>query len=129
MIREITINSAQAGDIKWISLVRNGVTTHSFDNGQRLVNVPIVSQTGGKIRARLTGNRNLAPPGWYMLFLVNRGRCAVYREVDPGRLKRPQDLSRLVKLYDCWRNGHNERLVITARMWAASDRDSKDRKS
>jgi hypothetical protein len=70
--QEITIDSAQASNIKWISLVRNGVTTHSFDNGQRLVDVPMVSQNGGRIRARLTGNRNLAPPGWYMLFLVDK---------------------------------------------------------
>jgi hypothetical protein len=70
--RTITIGSPQAGTIKWISLVRNGVTTHSFDNGQRLVDVPIVSQGDGNLRAQLTDNHNLAPPGWYMLFLVDQ---------------------------------------------------------
>jgi hypothetical protein len=68
----VVIGSPQAGTIKWISLVRNGVTTHSFDNGQRLVDVAIVSQAGGTLRATITDNPNLAPPGWYMLFLVNQ---------------------------------------------------------
>jgi hypothetical protein len=68
----VTIASPQAGQIKWISLVRNGVTTHSFDNGQRLVDVPIVSQGDGNLKAEITGNPNLAPPGWYMVFLVNQ---------------------------------------------------------
>jgi hypothetical protein len=68
----VTIASPQAGTIKWISLIRNGVTTHSFDNGQRLVDVPFVSQAGGNLQATITDNQNLAPPGWYMLFLVNQ---------------------------------------------------------
>jgi hypothetical protein len=68
----ITITSPQSGAIRWVSLVRNGVTTHSFDNGQRLVDVPIVSQDAAGIRATMPGKRTLAPPGWYMLFLVDR---------------------------------------------------------
>jgi hypothetical protein len=68
----VTIGTPQAGGIKWVSLIRNCVTTHSFDGGQRLVDAPIVQQGGGNLRASLTNNRNLAPPGWYMLFLVNQ---------------------------------------------------------
>ena len=68
----VNIASPQAGGIKWLSLVRNGVTTHSFDNGQRLVDVPIESQQAGTVRGRVPANRNLAAPGWYMLFLVDQ---------------------------------------------------------
>src|SRR4028119_2255663 len=67
----ITIQSPQAGSIRWVSLVRNGVMTHSFDNEQRLVDSDIVSQAGDDIQATVTDNPNLAPPGWYMLFLVD----------------------------------------------------------
>lgn len=67
----ITLQSPQAGSIRWISLIKNGVTTHSFDSGQRLVDVEILSQAGGTIQARVTDNPNLAPPGWYMLFLTD----------------------------------------------------------
>ena len=70
--QNVTIASPQAGAIKWISLVRNGVTTHSFDNGQRLIDIPITSRTGAELRARVPDNGNLAPPGWYMVFLVNQ---------------------------------------------------------
>jgi hypothetical protein len=69
----VTIQTPQAGDIKWVSLVRNGVTTHSFDSAQRLVDLPIVGRTGTSLRATVPGQPNLAPPGWYMAFLVTNG--------------------------------------------------------
>jgi Domain of unknown function (DUF1929) len=68
----ITITSAQAGNIRWVSLLKNCVTTHSFDNGQRLVDCDIVSEAGGTIKAKVTNEPNIAPPGWYMLFLVDQ---------------------------------------------------------
>lgn len=67
----LTIVSPQAGAIKWASLIKNGVTTHSFDSAQRLVNLDILSQGAGAIQARVTNESNIAPPGWYMLFLVD----------------------------------------------------------
>lgn len=67
----IAIQSPQAGNIRWASLVKNGVTTHAFDNGQRLVDLDIVSQGGGSIQAVVTQNSNIAPPGWYMLFVID----------------------------------------------------------
>jgi hypothetical protein len=67
----VTIASAQAGGIKWVSIVRNGVTTHAFDNSQRLVDLDITGQGGGTITATVTNQPNIAPPGWYMLFLVD----------------------------------------------------------
>lgn len=59
------------GDLKWASLISPGVTTHSFNNTQRLVDLPILSRTGNAIRVDVTGNANLAPPGWYMLFVTD----------------------------------------------------------
>jgi hypothetical protein len=67
----IQIASPQAAGIRWASLVRNCVTTHSFDSNQRLVDLPIVSRAGGAVTAKVPPNRNLTPPGWYMLFLVD----------------------------------------------------------
>jgi hypothetical protein len=67
----ITITSPEAGDIRWVSIIRPGATTHSFDCSQRLVDLDIVSQAGGIIRATITDEPNIAPPGWYMLFIVN----------------------------------------------------------
>jgi hypothetical protein len=68
----VTITTPQAGTIRWVSLVKNGVTTHSFDSGQRLVDLAITSQGDGTLEATVPTNPNIAPPGWYMLFLVNQ---------------------------------------------------------
>ncbi len=70
----VDIASPQAGGIRWVHIIRNGVTTHSFNNGQRLVDCPIVSQAGGTIRVTATNEPNIAPPGWYMLFIVDQQR-------------------------------------------------------
>ncbi|MCU1261004.1 MAG: hypothetical protein JWO80_3889, partial [Bryobacterales bacterium] len=67
----IQIRSPQAANIRWASLVRNCVTTHSFDGSQRLVDLDVVSRNGGVVTATVPQNPNIAPPGWYMLFLVD----------------------------------------------------------
>jgi hypothetical protein len=48
----VTITTPQAGTIRWVSLVKNGVTTHSFDSGQRLVDLAITSQGNGALQER-----------------------------------------------------------------------------
>jgi hypothetical protein len=68
----VTIQSPQAGNIRWVSLIKNGVTTHSFDSGQRLVDLDILSQGAGSIQATAPQEPNLAPRGWYMLFLIDQ---------------------------------------------------------
>jgi hypothetical protein len=69
--QDITISSPQAGNIKWASIIRPGVTTHSFDNSQRLVDLVISAQAGGQISTAAPPDATLAPPGWYMLFLID----------------------------------------------------------
>lgn len=58
----------------WIELVRPGVTTHSFDNVQRLVDLSIVARQNGSVQVATPATPHLAPPGWYMLFVVNQQR-------------------------------------------------------
>jgi hypothetical protein len=65
------INSPDALDIRSACLIRNCVTTHSYDTNQRLVELDVLSQNAGHLTAQLTKNLNIAPPGWYMLFIVN----------------------------------------------------------
>ncbi|HTO74098.1 MAG TPA: galactose oxidase-like domain-containing protein, partial [Gemmatimonadales bacterium] len=68
----VSIPSPQAGNLRWAHLIRPCVTTHSFDGSQRLVDLPIASQAGGVVKVTVTASRNVAPPGWYMLFLVSQ---------------------------------------------------------
>ena len=50
-------------------LIRPEAVTHSSDPNQRYVDLPM-SVNGTTIGLNLTSNPNLAPPGWYMLFVV-----------------------------------------------------------
>jgi hypothetical protein len=67
----VIIQSQQSETIRWISLIKSGVTTHSFNNGQRLVDLSIISQEPGMIKATVTDKPAVAPPGWYMLFITD----------------------------------------------------------
>ena len=67
----IQIKSPQSANIRWASLIKNCVTTHSFDTNQRLVDLDVTARTGGLVTAKVPQNPNIAPPGWYMLFLVD----------------------------------------------------------
>jgi Domain of unknown function (DUF1929) len=66
---QFTIQTPQATNIKWVSLIRPMATTHSCDTEQRLVDVPINFRNATSLNVTLTDNRNIAPPGWYMLFI------------------------------------------------------------
>jgi hypothetical protein len=68
------IESPSAGSVRWVSLVRPGITTHSFDSSQRLVDLEITDQAGTTVSVRVPDSPNLAPPGWYMLFVTNEDR-------------------------------------------------------
>ena len=69
--RRFTLQTPQAENIKWVSLIKPMATTHSCETEQRLVDVPINSKSSDSLTVTLTGNRNLAPPGWYMLFITD----------------------------------------------------------
>jgi hypothetical protein len=68
----IKIQSPQANQVKWISLIRPGLTTHSFNGTQRLVDVPFTLEPPDTLNANVPAERNIAPPGWYMLFLTDQ---------------------------------------------------------
>ncbi|MBW4424577.1 MAG: DUF1929 domain-containing protein [Nostoc desertorum CM1-VF14] len=76
--QQFTIQTPQAGNIKWVSLIRPMATTHSCDTEQRLVDVPINSRNATSLNVTLRANRNIAVPGWYMLFISdNNGTPSV----------------------------------------------------
>jgi hypothetical protein len=70
----VNISSPDAGHLRWASLIRPGSTTHSFNTGQRLVDLPITGQAAGSVQVTVPAEPNLAPPGWYMLFLTDNNR-------------------------------------------------------
>jgi hypothetical protein len=70
----IDVTTDQPDSVLWAELIRAGVTTHAFDNSQRLVDLPITGRGGGRVSVDAPAAPELAPPGWYMLFLVDRDR-------------------------------------------------------
>ena len=58
-------------DIASVVLIKPGSVTHSFDMDQRFVGLSFNVENGG-LTATLPKNSNLTPPGYYMLFLVNK---------------------------------------------------------
>ncbi len=67
----VQIDSNQAGSIKWVSLIRPSAVTHSTDTEQRVVGVPFRMRMSGALELTITDQPNIAPPGWYMLFVTN----------------------------------------------------------
>ncbi|MEV4640609.1 galactose oxidase early set domain-containing protein [Actinoplanes sp. NPDC049548] len=57
------------GPITRAALIRPEAVTHSSDPNQRYVDLPM-SVSGTTVGLNLTSNPNLAPPGWYMLFVT-----------------------------------------------------------
>jgi hypothetical protein len=65
-----TIGTPDAARIKRVALVRAAAVTHSDNFDQRYVDCTF-SAAGGKLHATAPPDGNHAPPGWYMLFLIN----------------------------------------------------------
>jgi hypothetical protein len=65
-----TVSTPDAASISQVVLVRPGSSTHAFDMDQRLVGM---SFTAGSSALTVTAppNSNVAPPGYYMLFILN----------------------------------------------------------
>jgi len=67
---KFSILTANASTITSVALVRPGATTHADDFDQRYVNLKFVIGNG-KIQATAPASGNIAPPGYYMLVIVN----------------------------------------------------------
>ena len=51
--------------------MRPGAATHAFDMEQRLIELEIAPAQDGKLHLVGPPNANIAPPGYYMLFLID----------------------------------------------------------
>ena len=67
----LEFTSAEASDLATVVLIRPGSCTHEINTDQRSVPLPF-SVSGTTVTATIPGSVDLAPPGYYMLFVVNR---------------------------------------------------------
>jgi hypothetical protein len=78
------ISTPNAASISKVALVRLGAVTHSVNMEQRYVPLSF-SANGGTLNATAPPNANIAPPGVYMLFVINTdGVPSVARMVRVG---------------------------------------------
>jgi galactose oxidase len=66
-----TISTPNAASIKRMALVKAAAVTHANNFDQRYVDCTF-TKGSGSLSATAPPDSNHAPPGWYMLFLVNR---------------------------------------------------------
>jgi Domain of unknown function (DUF1929) len=65
------IETTDAAEIASVALVRAGAATHSFNMDQRHVGLVISTRASNHLTVTSPPNSNLAPPGFYMLFIID----------------------------------------------------------
>jgi len=69
--QQFTISTPNFAGIKRVALVRPGSVTHSVNFDQRYVDLTYQSNGSSGLTATSPSDSNHAPPGWYMLFILN----------------------------------------------------------
>src|SRR2546426_6096373 len=64
------IQTSDAANITSAVLIKPGAVTHAFDMDQRLVGLSFTAGSG-VLNATTPPNSNIAPPGYYLLFILN----------------------------------------------------------
>jgi FtsP/CotA-like multicopper oxidase with cupredoxin domain len=68
------LGTPNARNIQWVQLIRPMATTHSCDSEQRLVDVAFTADRPCQLTITIPTEPNLAPPGWWMLTVVDTRR-------------------------------------------------------
>lgn len=69
-----TINTPTPLDIMEVVLLRPGAVTHGYNMSQRGIECVIAGTGAGTLDVETPPNANLAPPGWYLLFILDSNR-------------------------------------------------------
>jgi hypothetical protein len=68
---DFDVDSPDADDVDAVVFLRPCSVTHHTDAGQRYVKLEIRNRDPASLTVRAPANGNVAPPGYYMLFLVS----------------------------------------------------------
>ncbi len=69
-----SVQTATPAAIAEVVLISPGAVTHGFNQNQRYVGCAITGTTGTNVEAAAPPDGNTAPPGYYLLFLVDHDR-------------------------------------------------------
>ncbi len=89
--QSFVVNTPAAAAIASVCLIKPGAVTHGYDQNQRFVPLtfePLADNSGLRVLAPVNGND--APPGYYLLFIVNTDQVpAIARWVRVGGCTSP----------------------------------------
>lgn len=68
------VTTPTPGAIAEVVLMRSGAVTHGFNQDQRYVGCVITGRTAAAVNVTAPANGTIAPPGWYLLFLLDQDR-------------------------------------------------------
>jgi hypothetical protein len=69
-----TVNTPSATSIAEVILIRPAAATHGFNMSQRIVGLEITGRGATSVQLKAPPNGNIAPPGFYLLFIVDTAR-------------------------------------------------------
>jgi hypothetical protein len=81
------IETPDAGAVTKISLLRLDAPTHAFDGNQRFMWLGFTRASDTTLRVEAPANANIAPPGYYQLFLLSAEgvpSVSAYVRIGPG---------------------------------------------
>jgi FtsP/CotA-like multicopper oxidase with cupredoxin domain len=65
------VQCPNAANVTSVALIRPCAMTHHTDAGQRYIKLPISGHTASRVSVTAPTTSTIAPPGYYMLFIVN----------------------------------------------------------
>jgi hypothetical protein len=68
------MDTPNAPAITEVVLIRPGAVTHGFNMSQRFIGCEITGGGATSVTAQSPPDGNVAPPGWYLLFIVDSAR-------------------------------------------------------
>ena len=69
------ITTPDAADLTEVVLLRAGATTHGYNMSQRGIELVVAGVGAGTVDVESPPNASLAPPGWYLLFVLDANRA------------------------------------------------------
>ena len=70
--REFIVDVNNAESLERVAILRVGSVTHAFNSDQRYVGLRFSRSGNRRLRVKAPPNANIAPPGYYLLFAINR---------------------------------------------------------
>ncbi|WP_084151134.1 galactose oxidase-like domain-containing protein [Azohydromonas australica] len=88
-----TVALASPSTVERVMLVRTGSATHSFNNEQRALALPFTQVDGQTLSVTAPASATEMPPGYYMLFVLQRNALA-----PEGQVRLVPSVAKVVKL-------------------------------